>query len=291
MLNYFKTGILLGCIGNLLFGLTAFGADFHSPRTDGLGGAGHASPLLTDAIYLNPSFTSFVQNHAVSAEYLLYNGGTVNTPVGPSNYYGHNLNVSILDGSSESLFQAGAGYTVRNDASLIHVGASKSFLERYGVGMGSKVIFPSDGSNTHYFEGSISASSILSSWFQTSFIVDNLFETATYYGFYREFILGTKFNVDSIILLLFDPNWTPDYPTGGSHLGYQMGVEFPFFRALFLRIGMFKNSMVPFENLRGDGYGVGLGWVAPRISFDYAFSDVVNPIPALSHNFQVTVFF
>ena len=35
-------------------------SDYQSPRTAALGGAGHASPLLNDAIYLNPSFSSFM---------------------------------------------------------------------------------------------------------------------------------------------------------------------------------------------------------------------------------------
>ena len=125
-----------------LFAKSASASDFHSPRTDALGGSGHASPLLTDAIYLNPSFTSFSNTHALSFDYLAYCCGTVTTPQGISDYYGHNLNVSVLDGSPDSLFQAGAGFTRRDDASFVHLGASKSFLQKFGVGIGSKFIFP-----------------------------------------------------------------------------------------------------------------------------------------------------
>src|SRR5690348_2766114 len=80
---------------------TAVASDFHSPRTDALGGAGHASPLLGDAIYLNPSFTSFIQTHSLSLNYLVYGAGQTNSPYGVIDYYGHNINVSVLDGSPD----------------------------------------------------------------------------------------------------------------------------------------------------------------------------------------------
>ncbi len=266
-------------------------ADFHSPRTDALGGAGHASPLLTDAIYLNPSFTSFMQTHALSFNYLSFCCGTIARPEGSFDFYGHNLNVSVLDGTTESLFQAGVGYTRREDASFLHIGASKTVIDRMGLGIGAKFIFPNDNSGSRITDGTYSMSGLLADWFQSALIVDNMFEAARNQGLYREFTLGTKFNVSKIILLYVDPNWTPSIPDPAPKWGYQAGAEFPFFQEVFFRLGIFRNSSIPYQSQRGDGYGIGLGWMAPKLSLDYAFSKVTLPLASISHNFGITVYF
>jgi hypothetical protein len=279
LLISFTTGF---CVSN-----EAYSSDFHSPRTDALGGAGHASPLLGDAIYLNPSFMPFTLTHSLSVDYLLYNGA--------NEYHGHGLNASVMDGSAESLFQAGVGYTVRDDSTLVHVAAAKQIVSKIlSLGIGAKFIFPKNNpsvsspsnSSERYVDGTFSATVLASSWFQASAIIDNLFNAATNLGFYREYILGTKFNVMGITLLYIDPHMFSD-----RSLGYEFGGEFPFFSDFFLRMGGFKNSTIPYQAERGDGYGIGVGWIGPKISLDYAFSRAFLPISALSHNFSVSIFF
>lgn len=266
-------------------------SDFHSPRTDGLGGAGHASPLLTDAIYLNPSFSSFVQTHALSFDYMTYCCGTIPNPGGSTGFYGHNLNISVLDGSPESLFQAGVGYTRREDSAFLHIGASKSIVQKIGVGIGTKFIFPNESSGQRITDGTLSVSGLVSSLFQSSLIVDNLFEAGTSRGLYREFIVGTKFNLSRIILIYLDPHWIPNLPTDHSKYGYEAGAELPLISDIFFRIGMFKNSVQPYQSQVGNGYGLGVGWLAPKLSLDYAFSRVLTPFSLNSHNFQFTIYF
>ncbi len=285
--------LFISCISWIMITLSlqTHAADFHSPRTDGLGGAGHASPLLTDAIYLNPSFTSFMFTHALSTHYLSYCCGTQQTPQGPTDFHGHNLNISVLDGTTEAIFQAGVGYTRREDAALLHIGASKSIARRLGIGTGVKVIFPNEKFASRITDATFSASGLISSWFQSALIIDNLFESAQDRSFYRDFILGTKFNITKIILLYLDPHWMPSLPQDKARWGYQTGLEFPFFSELFLRMGIFKNSMIPYQAQLGDGYGFGLGWLAPRLSVDYAFSRVTQPLSSLAHNFGFSIYF
>jgi hypothetical protein len=281
--SIFAFGTLLGSISSA--------SDFQSPRTAALGGAGHAGPLLNDAIYLNPSYTSFIRTHGLSYNFLTYRGETVETPDGLSDYYCRNWNVSVLDGSPGSLFQAGVGFTRRNDASLLHIGASKNILERYGIGVGGKFIFPQVGNRERVGETNFSTTALISNWLQTAFIVDNILESAKDRGYYREYTLGTKINIMSIVLLYIDPHWVPTLPGGQDPWGYEAGIEFPFTIDLFLRAGMYKNSMIPFEALRGNGFGFGAGWLGPRLSLDYSFSRVTSPIPASAHQFGATLFF
>jgi len=265
-------------------------SDFDSPRTVALGGAGHAGPLLNDTIYLNPSFASFLPTYSVSGNYTTFNGSPVTTPQGVTDYHGRNYNFSVLDGRSD-LFQAGVGFTQREDGTFVNVGASKELAKRFGVGLGGKFFFNS-ASKTSGRDLIYSMTEIPFDWLQTALIADNLLQTSAgkQWNLYREFTLGMKFNVQSIVLVYIDPHLTPDLPTS-SEFGYQAGVEFVIMQDVFLRMGHFQNAMTPFSSTYGEGYGVGLGWVAPRISLDYGMSRVLHPHPETSHNFGATIYF
>lgn len=260
----------------------AFASDFWSSRTASLGGAGHAGPLLNDAIYLNPSYVSLLPTYGLSGNYFNYSGDP-----GPA---GHGFNFSIQDGRSE-LFQAGVGYTNRPDASILNVGASKSFIQRTGVGLGAKFIFPK-GSSKMLSDTTFSFTGVPSDFIQLSFIVDNLIESADEkaLGFYREFILGTKVNVNKILLIYIDPHLVPDDPAI-SEFGYEAGVEWPIFQDFFLRVGTYRAANVAFANIRGHGYSFGLGWIAPRLSLDYGFVRNIDPASFNGHLFGATVYF
>src|SRR6185437_10296999 len=164
----------------LAFIPAAQASDYQSPRTAGLGGAGHAAPLLNDSIELNPAFGSFLPTYSMALDFAWTNPGRA-------------YDISVLDGRSD-LFQAGVEYTVRDDMSMVHVGASKAFLKRMGFGLGGKFFFGKSGSPSGR-DATLALSGIVSDWFQTSFIVDNLFQTdaGIAHGLYREYILGTKF--------------------------------------------------------------------------------------------------
>jgi hypothetical protein len=277
--------VALGAAGVFPWG--AYASDFQSPRTAALGGAGHAGPLLNDAIYLNPAFASLLPTYSVAGSYFGYSGtGTDNTPP-----HGHGLNLSVQDGRSE-MFQAGVGYTVRNDATMLHVGASKAVAQRTGIGVGGKLIFPSTGDRKAISDTTISAVMVPYDFLQASVIVDNLIQSdrAKANGFFREYILGTKTNLQGICLVYFDPHLVPDDPVNSS-FGYEAGLEFPVMQDVYLRTGMFKNATVAMAGLREHGYSLGLGWIAPRLSLDYAFTRAIDPQSFVGHTLGFTVYF
>jgi len=273
-----------------LFGhCTANAADYHSPRTTALAGSGHAAPLLTDALYLNPSFVSFLKTYGISASYLWQRGMN-------ESYKGRYYNLSIQDGRTE-LFQAGLGLTVKDEGILVSVGASKSFVERFGVGMGSKFLFTDGfGSELAVSDFSLSTSFVAMPWLQFALILDNVMEVADglRFGYYRELTLGAKINVMQVFLIYADPHWTPELPVG-ENLGYNLGLEFPVMSDLFLRGGHFYNAKIPSLNRYGTGIGLGLGWTAPRLSIDYAFQRIFQTndgiVPASVHTFGATIYF
>lgn len=270
----------------------ALAAEVQSPRTAALGGAGHAAPLLNDAIFMNPSFSSFLPTYSFGVNYATFSGTSEALPnqtVGDP-FRGRNFSVSIQDGRSE-LFQAGVAYTKRVDETMVHVGASKAVIKKLGFGLGAKFFFndPNKGSGR---DGILSITGIPLPWLQASFIVDNVFQhqASMNRGLYREYILGTRFNVKNILIGYFDPHLTPELP-GEKQFGYESGLEFVMMSDLFIRLGMFRNSVVPYLNSRSRGFGAGVGWVAPRISFDYGLSRAIEPIAATAHSFGATVYF
>ncbi len=257
----------------------AFSSDFQSPRTAALGGAGHAGPVLNDAIYLNPSFTAFLQSYGLAINYI--------RALRPAPHPHYNL--SVLDGRSE-LFQAGVGYTRREHNNFIHIGAAKSFVKRIGVGLGGKFGTFQDGTPLAK-DMTASLTLIPIAWVQAAIIVDNILseDVGKRLGWEREFILGTKVNLMKLILAYADPHWAPDLDEGA--WGFEGGLELALFSDFFLRGGLFRSAHVPFLNGRGSGYGFGAGWMAPRLAVDYAFSSAASGVIGTSHAFGLTVYF
>lgn len=285
-----KLGLFLLIFWTHLLSTSGFGSDFHSPRTAALGGAGHAGPSLNDAIYLNPSYTSFLQTYSISYTFLRFNSDDLNSD-GTSVFRGRNMNLSLQDGRSE-LFQAGVGYTRRDQSNLLTIGASKALLEQFGIGMGGKFLFPVTPGAPVVRSQMLSMTFNPTDWVQFSAIADNFIETdaGKAHGFYRELILGSKLNLQNILMIYFDPHWTPTLP--GQVYGYELGAELGMFQDFFLRAGTFKNAAIPHQyGIRGRGYGFGAGWVAPRISLDYAVSHGVEPTTETIQFFGATIFF
>jgi hypothetical protein len=199
-------------------------------------------------------------------------------------------NVSIQDGRSE-LFSAGASFTQRPDATFVHVGAARSFIKRTGFGMGGKFWFNNDTHRSGQ-DMTFSISGVPADWIQTAFIADNLIqqEEGKLHGLYREFTLGLKGNVMGIFLVYFDPHLAPDVPNGNT-FGEEAGLEFVIMKDFFLRLGEFRNSQIPYTAERGRGYGTGLGWVGPRMSFDYSLERVMDPTMLTVHTFGATLYF
>lgn len=274
----------------LVFLNTTLASDFHSPRIAALGGASHAGPILNDSIYLNPSYTSFLPSYSLGFNYGFFNGTDSNNAAS-NNMHGMNWNLSLLDGRSE-LFQAGVSFARREDARMLHIGASKAAIKELGFGLSGKFIFPTSQTQRNQVRDMVfSATGIVTDWIQAVLVVDNLFQTdaGKSQGFYREFILGTKFNIKGIMMIYFDPHLTPDLPA--DTFGHELGLEFTVFKDLFLRLGNFRNANVPWGNFRGRGFGTGVGWIGPRMSLDYGLSRATDPIPATSHTFGVTTYF
>ncbi len=246
-----------------------------------MGGAGRGAPLLNDAIYLNPSYASFTPIYSLFTGYTTFQGG-------------RNYNASIQDSRTE-LFQAGAGFTRREQNAAISIGASKQVVQRLGFGLGSKIIVD-DVTNKMTSDFLFSTSFLAMKELYASIIVDNIFESgdSKLRNLYRTFFIGTKIIPVQSIQIYFDPFYSPNYPYG-KKAGYSLGVEISFMTDFYLRVGKFQNAEVVYLNTRGEGFGYGIGWIGPKVNFDYSLSRVTECDTALAintaHSFAVTVFF
>ena len=267
---------------NLLFPpASAWALDAFTPRIAALGGAGRAGPLQNDSVFLNPGFSSLIPNNSFSFDWLTYKSNDGSS-------HGRNYTVAAQDGRAEVL-QAGAAYTLREDAAFVHLGVSHAFMRRFGFGIAAKHIMdPVQKTNAQ--DAVFSLAAVPSDPIQLAFVIDNIFQTplGMAHGCYRDYALGIKLNLQGIFLIYMDPQLTP---TLDEEFGYASGLEFVFMSDLFLRVGKFKNIPVPYTATRGDGYGIGFGWVAPRLSLDYAFSRVLSPAPFSAHVLGATAYF
>jgi hypothetical protein len=221
--------------------------------------------MLTDAIYLNPAYASFVPTYSLSSGYTWFDAG-------------RNYNVSVQDSRTE-LFQAGIGFTRREQNAVFNIGASKLAVEKLGFGLGMKVLID-DATKMTQTGLTFSTTFLLSDQFYAALIIDNLFESEAgrRLNLHRDFILGTKTQISREISLYFDPSYSPNY-TAGKKAGLATGVEFSLLADFYLRAGKFFDSEVVYLNTRGDGFGVGVGWIGPKVNFEYALHRVT-----LAHN-------
>lgn len=269
----------------LLIALTpvhpAWSIDAWTPRIAALGGAGRGGPLLNDPVLQNPAFTSLIPSNSLSFNWLTYksNDGA---------NHGRNYSIMGQDGRNDIL-QAGVAYTLREDAAFVHLGLSRAIVQRFGLGIAAKHIMD-PVRDTNVQDGVFAMAAVPIDWFQAAFVIDNIGESelGKAHGMYRDYILGIKMNVQSVFLVYLDPQLTPSLD---EEFGYSGGLEFVMMKDLFLRIGGFKNTTVPFIATRGRGWGAGFGWVAPRLSLDYAFSRILEPSPFSAHSFGATAYF
>jgi hypothetical protein len=282
--------IALICTFSFLVSITTLASDFQTPRTSGLGGAGHAAPVLTDAVYQNPSYISMMPVLALGLNDLSYPGRGLPKSANGDEAFSNSYNVSAQNGSRDSWFQYGIGYSQGDFFSSVHLVFSKGFSDRFSMGIGTKVITPAGGTEERFVDGSLAVSGIATDWFRFSLILDNVLDSGKANGLSREFTLGTKFNLFSVLQLYLDPLWVSDSIFGQSGWGYELGAEFPFLDYFFLRTGIFKNANVPHEGLRGDGFGFGLGILMPFTSLDYAYTRVLGAVTTFAHHFSITFY-
>jgi hypothetical protein len=252
----------------------ASAVEYHSPRALGLGGAGRATPLLNDAIFLNPSYASFTPVYSMSGGYTGMNPG------------GRNYSFSVQDARTE-LFQAGVGFTKREGNSAVNVGASKLAVDRLGMGVGSKFII-NDKTKDMTTDLIFSTSYIGMQWMYSTLVIDNLINNLP-----RTVYFGFKFIPTQNVNIYVDPFYSPTY-RGGNKAGYHVGVELGMMADFFFRIGKFQDGEIPHMNTRGNGFGLGIGWIGPKINFDFAFARALmthqsDPLTTVKA-FSITIF-
>ncbi|MBU6374719.1 MAG: hypothetical protein KGQ59_01875 [Bdellovibrionales bacterium] len=236
-------------------------------------------------MFQNPSFASFLPVYSWAADFKALGEGR-----------GRVYNVSVMDGMSQ-FFQAAAAYTVRDELTAVHISASKKIHPRIAFGIAGKLFFSRNkGSIDNSKNINLSATGAPFDWFQLAFIADNLLtpSATSQLGLERELVLGTKFKASEKLLFYIDPRTRlgdglkiPSNP----RFGYEVGSEVAIFKDLFLRVGTFKNISHPDVQTKANGFAYGIGWIAPKISFDFAMERIRVPQDRSSLTSGMTIYF
>jgi hypothetical protein len=278
----FFSWLLITCVVN------SWATEFQSPRVAALGGAGRASPLSTDAIYINPSFIPQIPLHVLSVNYLSYHGSA-------QNYYdtsGRVLNAAFQDGSKGSYFQAGVGYTKFTHGTMIHGAVAAELSQNLSLGVSVKALRPQYEVSDLKFNGSVSMTWILSKNIRAAVIGDNVLRSAMSQNLLRELTLATKFGFSQDLGIFIDPHWYPDLGQYPESFGFEAGIEYFVSEVVCLRAGGYRNSKPNFQSERTNGLGGGLGLVFPRTAIDYSYSrQLGNPRSGFAHNVALSLYF
>jgi len=192
----------------------SLGSDFQSPRTTGLGGAGHAAPFLTDAIYLNPSHLYLLPFFGAGASYLYHEAGFFPSTTGTA--VGSNYNLSVMASSRQLPVQFGAGYTRRDDGTLIHFAASFGLWDRFSLGVGAQFLTTPSGNLIGSPDMGLSMSMTVSTSFRLALVADHVLGALQSNGFLTEIILGSKWQITPEWSFLVDPHFGTDSMGGGT---------------------------------------------------------------------------
>jgi hypothetical protein len=266
----------------LIFFLTPsalLGADLYTPFSLGLAGAARAAPLFTDSIYLNPAHMSFTAFKSFSASYQKSQGTEQNsTPWA----------VSVVDGSTDALCQAGLGFMRLKNADALHIALSKTLFPRFALGIGSKIFFV-----TAPFERLIdfyaSITTAPQKWLFLSLTLDNINQKIKIMNPHRELTLGSKFFLGEHLTFTFDSQIEVQRKIHS--LGYAMAAEIKTFSDVLFRAGFFSQLFQPSIQQKASGTAFGLGWVAPKLALFFAASTTLQPVHSKNYGMQLSVFF
>jgi len=201
--------------------------------------------------------------------------------------------VSVQD-SRTDILQAGVAYTKRERNSAINIGASRQIVKQVGFGLGSKFIIDNNTSKVTS-DMSFATTYIAQEWVYVSIVVDNLIqsEEAKQRNLFRTVFVAFKFIPTKEVEFFFDPLYSPDY-RGGNKAGFSLGLELGLLSDFYLRGGKFVDGEITHLDTRGSGYGLGIGWIGPRINFDYAYNRVTSShtnVITAAHAVSTTIFF
>ena len=283
-----RVGVLCSMI--LMSGLIShcLASEFQSPRVAALGGAGRASPLSTDATFINPSFIPQIPLHVISVNYLLYQGQG-------GDYFqdtGRILNAAFQDGSKGAYFQAGVGYTKFSRGSMIHTAIATELSPNLTLGLSVKALRPQYEGNNLRFNGSLSMTWNLAKALRIAVIADNVLKSAASQNLIRELILGTRVGFSEDLALFVDPHWYPDLGSYPQSFGLESGVEWFVSNVVCLRAGGYKNARPNFQSQLANGVAAGLGFVLPRTAIDYSYSrQLSQKNQGFAHNVAISLYF
>lgn len=275
IITYIKCLSLFACFNLVIFTHNSLASravrNWQSTKTASLGGAGIASPTMTEGLYLNPAMFAFFTN----SSFYFQNKDSSLEPVNTARttQFGdqnppEGFSAAITDGSNNAKggfsytdqeesatkrkkYSFGFGNTIDGNSSL---GISYSYVqEQFNEG--------SNEINNKLHIGSIGYLNILSP--QLSFAV-TWNDPAWSDRYNSKTILGIHYTPVERISLLLDFGHDIKRSVNKT-FNYAVATEIEVYTDIYARFGMFQDKIL---NIEGQGFG--LGWVGPRLGLEFA---------------------
>jgi hypothetical protein len=251
-----------------------------------MGGTGRAAVDASAVAFLNPASMAHVRGYNIAAANRFYS----DDPSGG----GHDSMLHASENQTDSLFPLAVTY-VRSTIELPFESAKKSELHftmaedlgknfALGADFGHYTYQLADLDKETHWDGTLGLMYVPKPNLGLGLVIGNFMKSDLYF-LRRNIQLGANYMFDTFLRFAFDVVYPIE--DNKDHKGViMMGIEHKLQDTLPLRIGY------RFDDLLKKRYATaGVGWVGPRIGFDYAFEKNLSKSNDYSHSVDVKIYF
>ena len=253
-------------------------------RLKSTAGAGVASLLIDEATILNPAPMAFFN---IASFYIQRSDQTTTTNEnGMSKPINDSEHISFIASDSKGILKGSASYQKFNETNFSRkrwaVALASPIGKSSAIGINFRKTKDEENSNlSEYTQITLGLSHVLDESLSFGLVlIDPLNKKVTD----NKGIIGLQYSYKHLLSLIFDLGG--DYKEGIEEtLSYKTAVQIKVFEDFYFRMGLFRDKSV-LEN----GNGIGVGWVQPKLSIDFAMTTKKTNKDLLEKLFKETSF-
>jgi hypothetical protein len=244
--------------------------DMETTRLASSSGAGVASILLNEAVTLNPASIVFMQESSI---YYQKGSDELNEKSDMrTSKFKEAKNEMVVITDTSSALKGGLSYQYQNQASGRRSRYTGTFGKHFGKGSAFGIGFRHSDEESglvdeKYSQFVIGLTHFLSEDFTLGAVIVDPAQSVEQYFKYT---VGAQYTLNKFMILIIDVG-AGDVENYEKESFTRLAVQLNSFKRLFIRYGRFHDRMINQE-----GNSVGLSWVGPKFSLDYAIKTSGN---------------
>jgi menaquinone-dependent protoporphyrinogen IX oxidase len=253
-------------------------------RLKSTAGAGVASLLIDEATILNPAPMAFFNIASFyvqrSDQTTTTNENRISKPLSDSEH------ISFIASDSKGMLKGSASYQKFKENNFSRkrwaIALASPIGKSSAIGINLRKTKDEKESNlTEYTQIILGLSHVLDESFSFGLIVIDPFNKKVTDN---RGVIGLQYSYKHLLSLIFDIGG--DYKEGIEEtLSYKSAIQLKVFEDFYFRIGLFKD-----RGLLEKGNGIGIGWVQPKLSIDFAMTNKKTNREELEKLFKETSF-